>query len=85
MIDGTFSVCYFIHMKARTNVSIEKELLDAARTHNIVLSTLLDKAIKDELKKLEEQAWKQKNRAAAEEYNKYISESGVFSDGMRSF
>lgn len=72
-------------MKARTNVSIDKSLLESARLHGLVLSSLLEETIKKQLRKVEEAEWKEKNSQNISNYNNYISTNGVFSDGMRSF
>ncbi|MBF9017450.1 MULTISPECIES: type II toxin-antitoxin system CcdA family antitoxin [unclassified Oceanispirochaeta] len=72
-------------MKTRTNVSIDKELLESAKSQNIVISTLLEKAIKDELKKKAEEDWVEENKANLNRYNQRITEDGVFSDELRTF
>jgi post-segregation antitoxin (ccd killing protein) len=72
-------------MKARTNLTVDKKLLKSARLHGIVLSPLLEKAIKEQLRLIEEDQWKKENAMKISEYNNHIKTKGVFSDGMRSF
>jgi antitoxin CcdA len=72
-------------MKARTNVSIDRTLLERAREDGIVLSALLEDAIRSELALREEEKWKAENREAIASYNRHVEKHGVFSDGMRSF
>lgn len=72
-------------MKTRTNVSIDKNLLDLAKSHNIVISALLEKAIKYELRKREQELWIKENSSNLKNYNKRVAETGVFSDDLRSF
>jgi len=72
-------------MKTRTNVSIDRELLDSARKYKIILSSLLEKALQNELKKREEQAWKEENSENMIHYAAKIESEGVFSDEMRTF
>lgn len=72
-------------MKARTNVSIDKTLLDASKAKNIVISALLEKALKDEIKRIEEEDWKKENFESASKYNDFIEENGVFSEDLRTF
>jgi len=72
-------------MKARTNVSIDKSLLESARLNKLILSSLLEEAIKNQLRKVEEIEWKEKNKQNISNYNTFISMNSVFSDGMRSF
>lgn len=72
-------------MKTRTNVSIDKDLLDSAKKYNIVISALLEKAIKYEIKTRKQEFWIKENSSNLKNYNKRISETGVFSDDLRSF
>ncbi|QEN05338.1 acetoacetyl-CoA synthase [Thiospirochaeta perfilievii] len=72
-------------MKTRTNVSIDKNLLDSARTYNIVISALLEEAIKQEIKKIEKDLWLKENSTNLKNYNERVIHSGVFSDDIRSF
>jgi len=72
-------------MKARTNVSIDKSLLESARFHKLILSSLLEEAIKKQLRLVEEEEWKKKNSKNISSYNNYINENSVFSDGVRLF
>jgi antitoxin CcdA len=72
-------------MKARTNVSIDKSLLESARLHKLILSSLLEEAIKKQLRIVEEEEWREKNSQNISSYNNYITKNGVFSDGVRLF
>lgn len=72
-------------MKTRTNVSIDKDLLDLARKYNIVISALLEKAIKYEIKVREKDLWLNENSSNLKNYNDRVRETGVFSDEIRSF
>jgi antitoxin CcdA len=71
--------------KKPTNVSIDEALLTAARANNINLSQTLEDALRDKLRKIEQQRWLEENREAIEEYNRYVEKYGVFSDGRRRF
>lgn len=73
------------HTKERTNVSIDAKLLEQARAEKLILSALLEDAIKRRLKETEHARWLEENRNAIEAYNRDIEEHGVFSDGLRSF
>ena len=72
-------------MKARTNVSIDQNLLEAARSHNLILSSILEDAIKKELSVLQQEEWESSNKESIASYNKHIADKGVFSDEMRTF
>lgn len=72
-------------MKARTNVSIDKDLLNLAKDYNIIISALLEKAIKEEIKVKEQDLWIKENDFNLKNYNNRIRETGVFSDDIRRF
>lgn len=74
-----------IHTKRRTNVSIDPELLEAARSRGIKLSPLLEDAIRERLRQARAEEWRAENRESIDAYNREVRESGVFSDGLRSF
>ena len=73
------------HTKARTNVSIDGQLLEQARAHHISLSPLLEDALRERLRRIEEDAWRSENREAFDSYAQFVAEHGVFSDGRRTF
>jgi antitoxin CcdA len=74
-----------LHTKQRTNVSIDKKLLEEAREKNLKLSPILEEALRRRLKEERAARWLEENRAAIDAYNKEVDEHGVFSDGVRSF
>lgn len=78
-------MCYVVHMKRRTNVSIEEDLFNSAKEHKIVLSVLLEQAIREQLKIKACENWVNENSTNLNRYNKRIAEDGVFSDEFRSF
>jgi antitoxin CcdA len=71
--------------KRAANVSIRGDLLDAARLAQVNLSATLEHALIEKLRLIEHQKWRAENREAIGAYNDYVEESGVFSDGVRSF
>ena len=73
------------HTKRRTNVSIDSELLEAARARGLKLSPLLEVAIREQLRQAASQQWLEENREAIETYKNENAEYGVFSDALRSF
>jgi antitoxin CcdA len=74
-----------LHTKQRTNVSIDKKLLEEAREKNLKLSPILEEALRRRLKEERAARWLEENRKAIDAYNKEVDEHGVFSDGVRSF
>ena len=71
--------------KRATNVSVRRDLLDAAREAGINLSATLERALTDELAEAQRKKWREENRAAIAAYNEHVEKHGVFSDDTRSF
>jgi antitoxin CcdA len=71
--------------KRAANVSVRRDLLDAARAANINLSATLERALTAELKQVQREKWLKDNRASIVAHNEFMTEHGVFSDGSRSF
>lgn len=71
--------------KQATNVSINRDLLDAAREAGVNLSAALEEALKEKVAVARREKWKRDNAEAIAEYNDLIAEHGVFSEGQRSF
>ncbi len=71
--------------KKPTNLSINSDLLKKARDLEINLSATLEQALTSQLKTKQAQQWLEQNRNSITAYNKSVDESGVFSDGLRSF
>ena len=71
--------------KRATNVSVRRDLLDAAREAGINLSATLERALTDELAEAKRKKWREVNRSAIAAYNEHVEKHGVFSDDTRSF
>jgi antitoxin CcdA len=71
--------------KKPTNLSINSDLLRQARSSDINLSAALEQALIAQLKAKQAQEWLEQNKKAFTAYNKSVDETGVFSDGLRSF
>jgi antitoxin CcdA len=71
--------------KQATNVSINRDLLDAAREAGVNLSAALEEVLKEKVAAARREKWKRENAEAIAEYNDFIEEQGVFSDSHRSF
>ena len=71
--------------KKAVNVSIQSELLDAARTEDINLSATLEAALADQLRIRRRDRWRTENEAAIEAYNRDVDQNGSFGDQARSF
>ncbi len=71
--------------KKATNLSLNSDLLQKARSLKVNLSATLEQALKDKLKSVEAEKWKQENKAAISAYNEFVSENGCISDEYRHF
>lgn len=71
--------------KKPTNVSINSDLLEKAKSLNINLSATLEAALAEQLREKQRNQWKAENVKAIEAYNRFVEENGVFSDGLRKF
>lgn len=71
--------------KSATNVSIRRDLLEAARAAKINLSATLEQALIEKLREAQQRQWREENRESIAAYNQHVEKHGVFSDGSRSF
>jgi antitoxin CcdA len=71
--------------KKAANLTVDGELLDAARRMKLNLSQVFEAGLTEAVRQKEREAWLKKNRAALDAYNQYVEKHGVFSDGLRSF
>lgn len=72
-------------VKKPVNLSIDAELLNAARGSNINLSATLERALHDELRKSRRERWLAENRSGIMAYNQQVAVHGAFADTLRSF
>jgi antitoxin CcdA len=71
--------------KKPTNVSINRDLLQQAKEHQINLSQALETRLSELLREQKQKQWRQENHEAVEAYNRRIETHGCFSDGLRQF
>jgi antitoxin CcdA len=71
--------------KKAANLTVDGELLDAARRMKLNLSQVFEAGLTEAVRQKEREAWLKKNHAALDAYNQYVEKHGVFSDGLRSF
>jgi antitoxin CcdA len=76
---------YSMGVKKAVNVSIQSELLDAARAEDINLSATLELALANQLRIRRRDRWRSENAAAIEAYNNDVDENGAFGDHTRGF
>jgi len=71
--------------KKAANLSLNSDLLAQAKAFNINISSTVEKALAEEVRKHKEAAWLENNQAAIEEYNQRIAKSGLCLDKYRAF
>jgi len=71
--------------KKAVNLSINRELLNRARSGDLNLSNILEVALEQKLEQQARELWLTENRAGIEAYNEQVEKHGVFSDSLRTF
>jgi antitoxin CcdA len=71
--------------KKAVNVSIQTDLLDAARAEDINLSATLEAALTEQLRIRKRDRWRADNAEAIDAYNSDVEKNGSFGDHARSF
>ncbi|HEY5301263.1 MAG TPA: type II toxin-antitoxin system CcdA family antitoxin [Acetobacteraceae bacterium] len=71
--------------KARTNVTVDAELLEEARTLNLNLSAVLDVGLRAAVRRERAARWLAENRGALDDANAFLAARGLWSDGRRLF
>jgi len=72
-------------MKKATNVTINSDLLQKAKSYKINISKNFEAYLAEVVKKKEEQQWLEENREAIDAQNERMEKYGSFSDGIRRF
>ena len=71
--------------KKPTNLSINGDLLRLARESQINLSQTLEQCLVEMVREQQRRKWREENREAVDTYNRRITMTGVFSEGLRRF
>ncbi len=71
--------------KKPTNVSINSDLLEKARSLKINLSATLENALAEQLRNEQRAEWVRENADAIQAYNQFVETNGTFSDSVRKF
>ncbi len=71
--------------KKPTNLSLNSDLLRQARELGINLSSVLEEALEEVVRRRLGELWLAENRKAIAAYNEHVEAHGVWSDGLRSF
>ena len=71
--------------KKATNLSINSDLLEMAKSLKINISATLEEALAKRVQQEKADNWLAENKAAINKYNEFIEKHGIFSDGARKF
>jgi len=71
--------------KKAANLSIDAEVLEAAKALGINLSQFTEQKLVEEVRRRRWENWREENRAAIEAYNRHIERDGTFGDEYRRF
>jgi antitoxin CcdA len=71
--------------KRSVNLSIPAGLAEEAKAYGTNMSAVLEHALEDEHREKRRDAWRAENREAIQEANRELAESGLWSDGLRTF
>lgn len=71
--------------KQAANLSVNRDLLNAARESGVNLSAALEEVLAEKVAAARRVKWAKENGAAIAAYNDFVDENGLASDGMRSF
>ena len=71
--------------KARTNVSVDAELLALARELRINVSAALEARLKELVAESRCRVWCEEHKGAIEDANEFLERRGLWSDGKRQF
>jgi antitoxin CcdA len=71
--------------KRAVNVSIRADLVEEAKTFHTNISAVVEHALEQEHREKRREKWRKENREAILEANEELRESGLWSDGLRTF
>ena len=71
--------------KKATNLSLNSDLLNKARSLKINLSSTLEQALIVQVKNAQREAWITENKEAIDALNELSEKHGLFSDSFRAF
>ena len=66
-------------------LSVDANLLREARESHLKLSSILERALVEQLRQLRAERWLEENKDAIAAYNALVHTHGAFSDALRTF
>lgn len=74
-----------ISKRKAVNLTADGELVELAKAMGLNLSQLFEDSLKKAVWQERKRQWEEEHREALDQYNRFVEENGVFSDGLRSF
>jgi antitoxin CcdA len=71
--------------KRAVNLSIDEEILAAAKAQGINLSQTLEDELRKRTQEAREAKWREENHEAMESHNRFIEKHGIWSEKYRSW
>ncbi len=71
--------------KRAVNLSIDAEILAAAKAQGVNLSQTLEDELRKRTQESREAKWQEENREALEAHNRFIKKHGIWSEKYRSW
>ena len=71
--------------KQIANLSVNRDLLNAAREAGINLSDVFEEALAKKVAAAKRELWARENSDAIADYNEFVEQQGIASDGTRGF
>lgn len=71
--------------KRAVNLSVDAEILAAAKTQGINLSQTLEDELRKRTQEAREAKWREENRESTESYNRLIERAGVFGEEFQDW
>ena len=72
-------------IKKATNVTINSDLLQKAKSYKINISKNFEAYLAEVVRKREEEQWLEENKSAIDAFNERVEKEGLFSDEHRRF
>lgn len=74
-----------VSRRKAVNLTADVELVEAAKSMGLNMSQLFEDGLKRAVWEARKRQWEEENREAIDNYNRFVEENGVFSDGLRNF
>ncbi len=74
-----------VSKRKAVNLTADVDLVETAKSLGFNLSQVFEDGLKRAVSEARKRQWEEENREAIDNYNRFVEENGVFSDGLRNF